>query len=72
LTSESIRKKHRALKTGQQEEEIVLEKRFKPIVEPLKQLVGNTQSSIDNISIATPLSAIKRSYEEIDEGTDDV
>jgi len=71
LTSESIRKKHRALKTGQQEEEIVLEKRFKPIVEPLKQLDGNTQSSIDNISIATPSSVIKKSHEEINEKTND-
>jgi hypothetical protein len=35
-TRATIRKKHRALKTGTAEDEIALEKRFKPIVEPLK------------------------------------
>ncbi|KYN09375.1 hypothetical protein ALC57_18507 [Trachymyrmex cornetzi] len=41
-TRASIRKKHRALKTGIMEKEIVLEKQLKPIIEPLKQIVGNT------------------------------
>ena len=36
-TSKLIRKKYRALKTGKIEEDIALEKYFKPIVEPLKQ-----------------------------------
>lgn len=40
-TSESIRKKHRAMKTGRMVEEAELEKHFKPIVEPLKQIVEN-------------------------------
>ena len=31
----SIRKKHRALKTGIMENEIVLEKQLKPIIEPI-------------------------------------
>jgi len=35
----SIRRKHKALKTGKMEEEIVLEKQFKSIVELLKQIV---------------------------------
>ncbi|KYQ56418.1 hypothetical protein ALC60_04648 [Trachymyrmex zeteki] len=38
-----IRKKHRALKTDMMENEMALEKRFKPIVEPLKQIVENTE-----------------------------
>ena len=40
-TSESIRKKHRAMKTGRMVEEAELEKHFKPIVEPLKQIAEN-------------------------------
>lgn len=40
-TSESIRKKHRMLKTGRMEEEAELERQFKPIVEPLKQIAEN-------------------------------
>jgi len=35
-TSDSIRKKYHALKTGKMEEDIALKKHFKPIVEPLK------------------------------------
>ncbi|KYM94628.1 hypothetical protein ALC62_14741 [Cyphomyrmex costatus] len=42
-TRESIRKKHRALKTGIMESEIALEKKFKPIVEPLRQIVDITE-----------------------------
>jgi len=41
-TSDSIRKKYRALKAGKMEEDIALERHFKPIVEPLKQIVENT------------------------------
>ena len=48
LTSESIGKKHRALKTGQIEDKVTLEKRLKPLIEPLKQIAGNTQSSSVN------------------------
>ena len=42
-TRASIRKKHRALKTDIMENEIVLEKQLKPIIEPLKQIAGNTE-----------------------------
>ncbi|KYM95044.1 hypothetical protein ALC62_14315 [Cyphomyrmex costatus] len=42
-TCELIRKKHRALKTGIMESEIALEKKFKPIVEPLRQIVDITE-----------------------------
>ncbi|KYN00592.1 hypothetical protein ALC62_08630 [Cyphomyrmex costatus] len=53
-TSDSIRKKYRALKTGKMEEEIALERHFKPITEPLKQIVENTvESSKDPINIET-------------------
>ncbi|KYN22502.1 hypothetical protein ALC57_05099 [Trachymyrmex cornetzi] len=41
-TRASIRKKYRALKTGIMEKEIILEKQLKPIIEPLKQIAGNT------------------------------
>lgn len=41
-TSNSIRKKYRFLKTGKMEEDDALERHFKPISEPLKQLVENT------------------------------
>ena len=43
-TRASIRKKHRALKTGIMENKIALEKQLKPIIEPLKQIAGNTES----------------------------
>ncbi|KYM95695.1 hypothetical protein ALC62_13661 [Cyphomyrmex costatus] len=53
-TSDSIRKKYRALKTGKMEEEIALERHFKPITEPLKQIVENTvESSKDPINVET-------------------
>jgi len=41
-TSDSIRRKYRTLKAGKMEEDIALERHFKPIVEPLKQIVENT------------------------------
>ncbi|KYN23124.1 hypothetical protein ALC57_04465 [Trachymyrmex cornetzi] len=40
-TSESIRKKHRALKTGRIEEDIALKRHFKPIIKPLRQIVDS-------------------------------
>ncbi|XP_070157980.1 uncharacterized protein [Polyergus mexicanus] len=45
-TSESIRKKYRSLKTGQMEEDVALERHFKPIIEPLKQLVETTPETL--------------------------
>ncbi|KYN29554.1 hypothetical protein ALC57_00996 [Trachymyrmex cornetzi] len=47
-TSDSIRKKYRALKTGKMDEDIVLERHFKPIIDPLKQIVENTTDSFKN------------------------
>ncbi|KYN11003.1 hypothetical protein ALC57_16855, partial [Trachymyrmex cornetzi] len=40
-TSESIRKKHRALKTGRIEEGIALDRHFKPFIEPLRLFADN-------------------------------
>jgi hypothetical protein len=37
-TSDTIRKKYRALKTGKMEEDIALERHFRPIIESLKQI----------------------------------
>ncbi|KAL6268070.1 hypothetical protein P5V15_001157 [Pogonomyrmex californicus] len=44
-TSDLIRKKYRTLKTGKIDEDIALERHFKPIVEPLKQIVENIEES---------------------------
>ena len=44
-TSEAIRRKHQALKTGKIEEDVALERYFKPIVEPLKHIVENTAAT---------------------------
>jgi len=43
-TAESIRKKHRALKTGKIEEDIVTKSHFKPIIEPLQKIVDNSST----------------------------
>ncbi|KYM93995.1 hypothetical protein ALC62_15391 [Cyphomyrmex costatus] len=58
-TSDSIRKKYRALKTGKMEEEIALERHFKPITEPLKQIVENTRNRnrSENDSYDSPIQA---------------
>jgi len=37
--SESIRKEHDALKTDKIEKDIALDKHFKPIIKPLRQIV---------------------------------
>jgi len=42
ITSDSFCKKYCALKARKMEEDIALERHFKPIVEPLKQIVENT------------------------------
>ena len=41
-TAESIRKKHRALKTGKIDEDIATKSHFKPIIEPLQKIVDNS------------------------------
>ncbi|XP_043256461.1 uncharacterized protein LOC122399675 [Colletes gigas] len=46
-TSDLIRRKYRELKTGKMEEEIALEKHFKPVTEPLKAIANNTLKNYD-------------------------
>ena len=55
-TSDSIRKKFRSLKTGKMEENNALERHFKPISEPLKQLVENTVGIESDEEKIEPLS----------------
>lgn len=50
-TSKSIRKKYRALKGSQIDEDLVLERQLKPIIEPLKQIAGNANSVKSNTSV---------------------
>ena len=61
-TSESIRKKHRALKAGKIEEDIAMERRFKPIVEPLKQIAEHSEESQP---IKREIKDIKREIKDI-------
>ncbi|XP_071629451.1 uncharacterized protein [Temnothorax longispinosus] len=49
-TSNSIRKKYHALKTGKMEENIALERHFKPIIEPLRQIAENTVGKESDVS----------------------
>ncbi|EZA53517.1 hypothetical protein X777_07027 [Ooceraea biroi] len=43
-TSESIRKKHRALKTGKIEDDIAVRRHLGPIIEPLQKIVDNSST----------------------------
>ena len=53
-TSDLIRKKYRALKIGKMEEDIALERYFKSIIDPLKQIAENTvKSAKDSIMTET-------------------
>ena len=71
-TQASIRKKHRALKTGRMESEIALEKQYKPIIEPLKQIAEITtdikkeESPLITPKLETPFTKLlekKRKHE---------
>jgi len=63
-TSELIRKKYHALKTGKMEEDVILERQFKPITEPLKQLVENTIGIESDTPKIEPLSTLGEKHEE--------
>ena len=59
-TSESIRKKHRALKTGRIEENIAAKRHFEPLIEPLQKIVDNSgvrvikeEPRVDDVGIET-------------------
>lgn len=59
-TSESIRKKYRALKTGKMAEDVALERHFKPIVEPLRKIAENTIGENDDDERLSPnITALK-------------
>ena len=45
-TSKSIRKKHRVLKTGRIEEDIALDRHFKPIIKSFQQIVDSPVRAI--------------------------
>jgi len=63
--SESVRKKYHALKTGKMEEDVILERQFKPIIEkPLKQLVENTIGIESYTPKIEPLSTLGEKHEE--------
>ncbi|KYM97254.1 hypothetical protein ALC62_12068 [Cyphomyrmex costatus] len=67
-TSESIRRKHRALKTGRIDEDRALDRRFGPIVEPLRRIAGPVVRATKTESYAaTP----KRKREEEEEEEED-
>lgn len=74
-TSDSIRKKYRSLKTGKMEENDALERHFKPISEPLKQLVENTvdvesdEEKIEPLSMIEEKKVMKRSNTSINDLT---
>ncbi|KYN10236.1 hypothetical protein ALC57_17634 [Trachymyrmex cornetzi] len=66
-TSDSICEKYRALKSGKMDKDIALERHFKPIVDPLKQIVENTaDSSKDPIMTETIFSGEDKETTEYD------
>ncbi|EGI58334.1 hypothetical protein G5I_13548 [Acromyrmex echinatior] len=71
-TSELIRKKYRALKSDRFEEIMMLHRHFKPIIKPLRQIVGNPdvraikRQSRDNDATSAPKRERKKE-EEVEE-----
>ncbi|KAL6253981.1 hypothetical protein P5V15_011692 [Pogonomyrmex californicus] len=70
-TSDSIRKKYRALKTGKIDEDVALERRFKPIVKPLKQIVKETHPTKKVANVAKDISIKKKKKREDSDDDDD-
>jgi len=67
-TSKSIRKKHRALKTDRIEEDMALDRYFKPIIKPLQQIVDSPVRAIKRQSRDNNVaSASKRERKEEEE-----
>lgn len=64
-SSKTIRAKYKALKVGQSEAEVALEKNLAPIVEPLKTLVQSSSSN-DVTADRKPIVQIKRKLESVD------
>ncbi|KAL6257784.1 hypothetical protein P5V15_011371 [Pogonomyrmex californicus] len=59
-TCDSIRKKYRALKTGKIDEDVALERRFKPIVELLNQIVEETHPIKKEANVAKNIDIKKK------------
>ena len=70
-TSESIRKKHRALKTGKIDDDIAVKTHFKPIIEPLQKIVDSSLIAVKNEPESNADAKIKtlpiKRYEEEEE-----
>jgi len=66
-TSESIRKKYRALKNGRIEEDIILDRHFKLIIKPLQQIVDSPVRAIKRQSRDDVASKRKRKEEKEEE-----
>ncbi|EFN86951.1 hypothetical protein EAI_14030 [Harpegnathos saltator] len=62
-TNESIRKKYRALKTGRMVENAALERHFKPVIEPLKQIAGSSTNVESNVDVKTETPLLNTSVE---------
>ncbi|EFN79520.1 hypothetical protein EAI_03471 [Harpegnathos saltator] len=62
-TSESIRKKYRALRTGRMVENAALERRFKPIIGPFKQIAGSNANVESNVDVKTESPSMSTSVE---------
>src|SRR5580765_23403 len=76
-TSESIRKKHRALKTGKIDDDIAVKTHFKPIIEPLQKIVDSSLIAVknepeSNADAKIKTLPIKRYEEEEEEEEEDV
>ena len=80
-TRASIRRKYAALRAGKMESEIALEKRYEPIVKPLKRLAENVERSDKGSSkfgdddgsftLAKKMKTAKRAKKDSENGSDD-
>ncbi|KAL6258271.1 hypothetical protein P5V15_010209 [Pogonomyrmex californicus] len=70
-TSDSIRKKYRALKIGKIDEDVALERCFKPIVKLLKQIVEETHPIKKEANVAKDIKGIKKKKKCEDDDDDD-
>ncbi|KAL6265933.1 hypothetical protein P5V15_002779 [Pogonomyrmex californicus] len=65
-TSDSIRKKYRALETGKLDEDVMLERRFRRIIKPLKRIVEapRSQQIKKEANAAKDISIKKKKHED--------
>ena len=66
--SESIRKKHRALKIGRIEEDVALDSHFKLIIKSLQQIVDSPVRAIKRQSRDDDVTSKRERKEEEEEG----